>query len=300
MPLLQVVSSRPSAGKSAVAAGLALGFARHGARVRLLRAGFGQAADEDAESFAELPFVSSPGTPVALDQIGPATDETVVVESDMDQAVTAGLPSLIVVRDAPYAEDANLAAMLREQLVGTIATRIGGDDVERVARDLTNSGLRPLAILPEDRVLAAPSVGEIRDTLGAQVLYDGENGNAVVEDIVIGPVYADPAQPHFHRFASKAILTPFNKTDLLLAAIESQAACLVITGGLLPSPYVADRAQGEETTVMLAPEETPETVTSLADIWFTSRFRGGRKAEAAYALLEARLDFESLARKLQS
>jgi BioD-like phosphotransacetylase family protein len=299
MPSLQVVSSRPSAGKSAIAAGLALAFARRGARVRLLRAGSGQAANEDAASFAGLPFAGSRGAPVAPDRISPPADETVFVESDMEQAVSAGLPSLIVVRDALYAEDANLAAILREQLVGTIATRIGGDDVERVARDLTNSGMRPLAILPEDRVLAAPSVGEIRDTLGAQLLYDGENGRAVVEDILIGPVYADPAQPHFGRFASKAILTPFNKTDLLLAAIESQAACLVITGGLLPSPYVADRAQGEETTVMLAPEETPETVTSLADVWFTSRFRGERKAEAACALLEARLDFESLMRKLQ-
>jgi len=300
MPSLQVISTKPLAGKSAIAAGLAQGFSRTGLRARLLRTGSSEAATDDARTFATLLFASSPGTPVDPVQLGSAgADEVAVIEADAGVPPLPSVPALIVIRGMPSEEDHALATSLGDRLVGTIATRVPSSLTEAVARDLTNGGMRPLAILPEDRTLAAPSVSEIRGALDAEMLYDGENGEEVVEDLLIGPVYADPARPHFHRFASKAILAPFNKTDLLLVAIETQAACLVVTGGHQPSPYVADRAQGEETTVLLAPLETPETVASLDNVWFTSRFRGARKADAAYALLSSRLDFPGLVRKLQ-
>jgi BioD-like phosphotransacetylase family protein len=153
-------------------------------------------------------------------------------------------------------------------------------------------------VIAEDRTLAAPSVGEIRDLLAARVLYDGENETEVVEDVLLAPVYADPAQPHFRHFDSKAILAPFNKTDLHLAAIETQASCLIITGGGEPSPYVIDRAQGESTTVLLTSAETPATLAALGDVWFQSRFRGELKAEAIYRHLEGKVDFANLSRKI--
>jgi BioD-like phosphotransacetylase family protein len=171
---------------------------------------------------------------------------------------------------------------------------------EAVAREMTNAGLRPLALLPEDRMLAAPSINELREALSAKVLFAGENDDDTVEDVLVGPVYADPARPHFRRFASKAILAPFNKTDLHIAAIETEAACLVITGGREPSPYVVDRAQHGNTTVLLAPHETPETIASLSEVWLTSRFRGERKAAAVAEHLRGRVDFPALARKIEA
>jgi hypothetical protein len=120
----------------------------------------------------------------------------------------------------------------------------------------------------------------------------------VVEEVLIGPVYADPARPHFQRYASKAVLAPFNKTDLLLAAIETGAACVVVTGGGRLSPYVLDRAQGESTTLLLTDTETPQAVSSLAEVWLSSRFRGERKAQAVLDRLIPRLDFTALARRL--
>ncbi len=228
-----------------------------------------------------------------------AKGETLIVELDAGATPDAKLPALIAVHGTPSDEDRALAASLGERLVGSIATSVNPGAVEDVARALTNGDLRPLGLLPEDRILAAPSVGEIEAALETRVLYDGENERQVVEDVLIGPVYADPARPHFRRFASKAVLAPFNKTDLHLAAIETEAACLVITGGHDPSPYVIDRAQHGTTTLLLSKHDTPGTVAAMADVWSRTRFRGERKAEAAYAHLEGRLDFEALARKIE-
>jgi hypothetical protein len=52
--------------------------------------------------------------------------------------------------------------------------------------------------------------------------------------------------------------------------------------------------------VLLAPQETPQTVASLSEVWFTSRFRGERKAAIAAGHLQGRLDFAALARKIET
>ena len=294
MPLLQIVSTRPRAGKSTVAVALARGLQRAGLRVSLVRAGDGAAAGQDAANFAAIDLAGSANASTAVDS--PA-DEIVIVESDAGAEMLSAA-AIVVVRTEVGEADGHLAASLGDRLLGTIATVVVPDRVENVARDLTNGGLRPLTLMTEDRGLAAPSVGEIGDALGAELLYAGDNESATVEDIVIAPVFADPAQPHLRRFAAKAVLAPFNKTDLHLAAIETAATCLVITGGRQPSPYVLDRAQGEATTVLLAPDETPATLAALAGVWSVSRFRGEAKAQHAFAHLEGRIDFTALAKRL--
>jgi BioD-like phosphotransacetylase family protein len=301
LPVLQVVSSRSAAGKTTVAVAVAQGLAAAGISVRLVRAGFGAAATADAQSFTEYLFASAAGAPLDPAQVAglaAGAKETVIVELDGGGQPLPQTPALLVVRGKADETDLALAKALGDQLLGTVATGVVGSMVQTIARELTDAGLRPLAIIAEDRSLAGPCVAEIREALGAETIFDGDNELDVVEDILIAPVYADPAQPHFRRFAAKAVLAPFNKTDLLLAAIETEAACLVITGGHQPSPYVPDRAQHGSTTVLLAREETPQTLNALSEVWLTSRFRGLLKAEAAYAHLQGRIDFPGLARKL--
>ena len=58
MPSLQVIASRPLSGKTSSAVARAQGFARDGA-VRLVRLGEGQAANEDAATFATYLFAST-------------------------------------------------------------------------------------------------------------------------------------------------------------------------------------------------------------------------------------------------
>jgi BioD-like phosphotransacetylase family protein len=298
MPALQVVSSQPGAGKTTVAVSLAQGFAREGRRVRLERAGSSAAASEDAATFSEYLFASSSGLAVSKP---PAVtgDEIVIVELDAGAPPEPNIPALISVYGAPSQADTTLADALGDRLIGTIAVAVDPQRIEDVARDLTNAGLRPLALLPENLTLAAPSVAEIGAALGASVLHTAQNENEVVEDVLIGPVYADPARPLFRRYAHKAVLAPFNKTDLHLVAIETEAACLVITGGKDPSPYVIDRAHHGNTTLLLSPKDTPGTVASLGGVWSRNRFRGEAKAAAALDACSSRLDFAGLLKKLE-
>ncbi len=299
MPSLQIVSGQPGSGKSTIAIALAQAFTRSGRRVRIERAGTSAAAIADAGTFAQYLFASSTGAPITQLPTT-AADEIVIVEVDGGDTPAAGIPAVIAVHGSATEADKALAASLGDRLLGTVAVAVDPEAVEAVARDLTNGGLRPLALVPEDLTLAAPSVSEISDVLGATVLFAAANEDEVIQDVIIGPVYSDPARPLFHRYAHKAILAPFNKTDLHLAAIESEAACLVITGGKDPSPYIVDRAHHGNTTLLLSPKDTPGTVASLGNVWSRSRFRGDGKAAAALMTLEARMDIAGLLKKLEA
>ena len=298
MPLLQVISTAPRAGKTTVAAGLAQGLAREGRHVDLLRVGASEAAADDARTFASYLFASAPAEPVPREPLKAAPDRVVVVEIDAgDEPLDA--PAVVVVRGGPSAEDAGLGKRLGGRLIGSIATVVPFTAIEDVARALTNADLRPLAVLPEDACLAAPSVEDIRHALAADVLHEGENFQVAIENLLVAPVYTDGAKVHFRRYrGTAAVLAPSYKTDLLLAAIEAEASCVIVTGGHQPSHYVMDRVEREPVTLLLAQHQTPAAVSALSDVWTASAFAGEAKAEAVFALLESRIDWAALIKKL--
>ena len=266
--------------------------------MRLARTGSGESATADAVSFANYLFASTPG--VAVDSAalsGFADNETVIVECDAG-ATPLSSAAAVVVSQRLRRQTRHWPPGLGDRLIGTIATDVPARRSRALRATSRTRACGRLPSSPRDRMLAAPSVGEIRDILKAQVLYDGENELEVVEDVLLSPVYADPARPHFRRFASKAVLSPLQQ-DRFPPCRNRHAGCLPRPHRRRrPQPYVVDRAQGEATTVLLAPHETPETLTEMSEVWLRSRFRGERKAEAIHALLERRLDIPGLLRKL--
>ena len=88
------------------------------------------------------------------------------------------------------------------------------------------------------------------------------------------------------RFGIKP--TVFDKTDVQLAALQTDIECLVITGGGEPSPYLLDRVRStrDEIAVLLAPDSTVETMRAIEGLYFTSRFEGNGKLARAVELLD--------------
>jgi BioD-like phosphotransacetylase family protein len=298
MPLLQVLSTSPRAGKSSVAAGIAFALARRGRTVHLYRAGGSENAAADAEAFSELPFVSALAEPVADARVAPPEGVLAIVELDAGQA-PVDAPAVVVARGKPTEEFGALASALGQRLAGVVLTAVPARQTEDAARALTSAGVGVLAVLPEDRALAAPNVDDIRSALAADVMYEGENFRLPVQEVLVAPVYTDGFKLHLRRFeASKAVLAPSYKTDLLLAAIEAEAACVVMTGGHRPSHYVLDRVQGQPTTLLLAQQQTPAAVAAMSDVWGGSPFRGEEKAAAMAAVLEARVNLDELLARL--
>ncbi len=285
MPLLSVISDRAGAGKTGVAASVARDLAYAARRVWLVRGeganganGAGNAA-ADARWFSTLEFApGSASTPVAPVVIPPPSgDEVVVAELDapLERAdatilVTRGLPD-----EARVSEVAPAAVVALD--VPASAQADAGTEIAGV----------PLVVIVEDRTLAGFSVSEAQAVLRAETLVEGDGLDPTCDHLVIAPIGSDSGQPHLSRFESKAVVVRFDKTDQHLAALATEPACLILTGGRRPSEYLYDAASARGVPVMLSRTDTENTVIALEGIFDHTRFHGERKLERMAELLGA-------------
>jgi hypothetical protein len=262
--------------------GLAHRLAYAGHAVQLLRLGDDDRAEADASAFLQFEFADTPGAPI----------EVASVPGDAEG---------VVVLEAPPGADARaLAAQLGARLVivgdeGLVApgdATVVVNHVPASSRVASNGALR----IPEDRLLAAPTVGRLIEAAGASVLTRSHTGDgAICEHIVIAAISHDPADDYMRRFARKAVVCRSSRVDLALGAMIAGTELLLLTGGEEPSPYILDRAAGSRaTTLALAPGNTVDTVRDIEASFGRNPFSHEAKAERIGALLASILGDEQL------
>ena len=293
MPLLLVTSPVPLDGKSIVVAGVAAILARRGP-VRLVHAAAGHSAEMQAQTFALVPGVQSPGLPQSLDAISAPQGGWAVVEAPIEWA-----------------------AAWRDRADATIlVTRPGAADtytLERAIADFRPVGLilnqaapttprEPLAgvpvmgLLPSDRLLAAPSISEMAAAVDGTLSGPEESYAESTEWLQIGPISAHSGIDHFRRFPDKTVVTRRDKIDVALAALDFDPACLILTGGEPLLPYIGQRAESEEFALITTMLTTPDAVARIGERYGQSTFRGRSKAQRAVDLVDAYVDLAALQR----
>jgi BioD-like phosphotransacetylase family protein len=283
MSILAVVSRASGAGRSTVAAALAYRFARDGRRVSLARLAGDDSAEHDAEAFAALDPPLGGGKPITaadLDALNAMGDVIVEARPGAASDLTgAGGVRFIVVENDHDSDPPDLPAD------ATLGTIIIGVPAEAVSSLGARSGV--LAVLPEDRTLAAPSVRDIAAALKSRWLVEGHSGGAIAR-IMIGTVASDAASPYFAARERKCVVTRYDKTDIQLAALGTDLELLLLTGGGQPSPYLLDRVAGERNgvSVLVAEEDTVDAMRVIEGLYGRSRFEGQAKLERAVALLD--------------
>ena len=317
-PVIIVGSLQPRAGKTALAAALSLKLGYEGRRILALRlAGDesdGEAARGDAAFMLTLPFARGRGgQPVNAEEAATAADGQrqagglLVLEAP----AAADLPALAEQLDATVivairSADATaltaietLATSLGPRLAGLVAIAVPRPLQEPAQAALAAGPAPVLAVIPEDQVLYAPSVLEVADALDAQIILGEPSEADIIERFLVGPVTTDPGQPYYARPRSRrAVITRSDRTDLQLAAMHTDIDCLILTGGVDPSPYTIDRAADEEISVLLTRVDTRGAIKQLENIFGTTRFASEGKLERMMQLLDQHFDWERLQAEL--
>ncbi len=292
MPVLIVGGAEQGAGATTVAVGLAHRLAHAGRPVRIERLAGDARADADAELYASLDFAEGGGAPLAAAALA---------------AAPATVDSVRIVEAPPGADLEALAALLgaRALLVapeGAAATPPAAGELLRTRVRAGAPGADGALRLPEDRLLAAPTVGRLIEASGdARARIRSRDGDAaIVEHILVGAVSHDATDvSYFERHPRTAVVTRAEKVDIALGALRSGASCLILSGGSDPSPYLLDRvASSRETTLLLAPEGTVETVREIEGTFASTPLAGEAKVERVGELMAAAVDDAALARLL--
>lgn len=280
MSVLLIASPEPRAGRSLIAAAIAYRIGREGTPVTLARLDGDESAGADAAAFAALEGIVTPGTPVSAADVAKLAGGLVLeAPAGSVKALAEALQARVIA--VGHAQSAAIDAP-PSTFAGRIITRVPAADVAGVG---ARAGV--LAVLPEDRTLAAPSVSDVAAALKARWLA-GEGDRGSFDRVMIGTVSSDAASPYFGNRARTCVVTRFDKTDVQLAALQTDIECLVITGGGEPSPYLLDRVRStrDEIAVLLAPDSTVETMRAIEGLYGTSRFEGNGKLACAVELLD--------------
>jgi len=128
-------------------------------------------------------------------------------------------------------------------------------------RDLKNWG-----IIPWNVGLTSPTVREICDNLGGELLACRDRLDALVEEFLVGAMTPESALSYFRRSRNKAVVTGGDRSDIALAALETDTSILILTGNLYPSVRVLAKADEKSIPVLLVPYDTYTTIDKVAQI----------------------------------
>jgi hypothetical protein len=166
-----------------------------------------------------------------------------------------------------------------------ILNRVSAKRIDREKNSAESAGVRVLAVVPEDRLLAAPTLQDIIGALEAEVSFLNGSEARVIERPVIASISADPGQGYFAYVNPSAVIVRSDKPDLQLAALNAGAACLIVTGGHPILSYVLDRAEADGIPMLRTQLDTVKTVEAIEGLIGSAPFAGEEKLARIVALL---------------
>jgi BioD-like phosphotransacetylase family protein len=182
--------------------------------------------------------------------------------------------------------------------IGLILNRIPREDIERVRRFalpvLSKCGVELLGIVPENLELMAPTVREICNTTKCEVLTAEDQLDNLIEDFLVGAMSPESSLSYFRRSFRKAVITGGDRTDVQLAALETQLSALILTGNLYPDARVLARAEELSVPVLLAPWDTYSTVRRISSLTGRINPQDERKISLAKTLISQHVEWKKI------
>jgi BioD-like phosphotransacetylase family protein len=191
---------------------------------------------------------------------------------------------------------------LGERLVGVIFNRVEPKEehfVENVlAGFLRSKGVDVFGTVPEDPKLGAVAVHEILEFTGGKLLCCEDKLNEVVERFSVGAMTAEAALRHFIRIREKAVITGGDRSDIMLAALDTSTKCLILTGNLYPNDVVLSRAAQAGVPVIVVPGDTLATIEKFEEIMGRHSIREKKQVEYAIKLMSRYIDYDAMFKKI--
>jgi len=191
-----------------------------------------------------------------------------------------------------------IESYLGSRLKGIVINRVPPQALEnlrdRLVPRLRNKGAPILAVVPEDRILAASSVADYANRLSGEVLSGKENLHNLVTGHTTGILPLPKSLDMFRRIYNKIVLKGGPRDLLADPEAEPGLAGILLTAGRKPPAVCVEAA--EELGVPLV-AVSPDSFEA-SDILEKSRFPlspdDGFKAERFLAYMDEQVDFQAL------
>ena len=225
-------------------------------------------------------------------------------------AVNLGAPVVLAVKaqGRTPAEVAQVVEVCLVELVGqhahtaaVVANRCDPEQLTAVADALRALGPKSY-VLPEEPLLVAPSVAELRDAVHGELT--GGDEQSLIREAMSVLVAGMTAEHVLERLRDgMAVITPGDRSDVVMAVMGAHAAagfpslsCVILNGGLPLHPEVARLVAGLGTRLPIISTElgTYDTARAVASARGRVTVDSHRKVDTALALMEQHVDTADL------
>ena len=304
MATLNIVSTRPGAGKTSLAGALARREAGKGRRVAYYKP-----LSSDPESDPDIAFMAamleSAGSPQDAvpppfpQPIDPRQLPTRLSEARVGQvaeavaAMESAFDTVLVEWGAPAAPEGYSTALIHPQTAGQdlqavadsvaddwarLGGKAGGVVINNVLRHrgknvadelvapLKRRGIPTLGALPEDREMLAFTLGQVAEFLDGEWVREPEDTALWVDRFLIGGNIMDSGPNYFGRYANQAVITRAARPDIQMASLMCDTKFLVLTGGEEPTEYIRVEAHKRDAALLMVSGGTQETAESLGGL----------------------------------
>ncbi len=155
------------------------------------------------------------------------------------------------------------------KLAGVIVNKVHDvEDFEAVyGEHFTALELPVLGVIPYEENLTRPSMQYLSDLFFAKILAGDKGLSNTIKDVFVGAMSAD-AVLRVQRFnkADKLVITSGDRSDMILAAIETKAAGVILTNNILPPANIIAKASAANTPLLLVAQDTFQTAKKVDDL----------------------------------
>ncbi len=138
------------------------------------------------------------------------------------------------------------------------------DFKETSLQKLNGAGIKVLGIIPYKEELTHFTVNYAAEELFAKVITGGMGLKSEVKTVFIGAMSASAALSHpLFQKPGKLIIVSGDRSDMVLAALDSGAVGIVLTNNIVPPTNIVSKADERNVPLLLVPYDTFETAKRM-------------------------------------
>jgi len=224
---------------------------------------------------------------------------------DVAKALKAKVLLVSLYTDELIADGIILAKeLLKDALIGVIINKVREDRIDDVKKiiipSLSRKNIKVLGVIPEDKILEAASIEELTEELNGKILCGSrEKGKELVKNFSVGAMSMESALRYFRALPDKVVITGGDRSDIQLAALETDTKAIILTGKLYPNSLVLSKAKEMGIPLILVSTDTLTTVEKIDELLGKMRVRSKTKIERAEKLFAKNLNFPLLFKDLK-
>jgi len=172
-----------------------------------------------------------------------------------------------------------------------------------VRKGLRRKGVNVLGVLPYDPLLSRPSIKQILEEAGFELLLGREASENYVSRFIVGAMEAHEAVKYIVN--DSLLITPGDREDIIMAGLELyretdktklRISGLVLTGGIIPEPSIMELLKKSQLPVLLAKTDTYTAASYLHDLTVKIRPKDTEKINTAIKLIKDNVDLDGILR----